>query len=185
GSGSGFSVGPTSVTCTAKDAANNVGSCSFTVAVRDTTPPAILCPADITAECVSSGAAVTPGTATGSDTCGSVTLTSYPARTFPFGDTPLTYTATDGAGLTTSCTSTIHVVDTTPPTIQCPAPATIECTSKRSAPFAPAAATASDTCAGVSMQHPAAGTFPLGTTTLNYAVTDAVGLKASCQSSVQ
>jgi hypothetical protein len=40
-SGAQFAIGTTSVNCTAKDAANNIASGSFTVTVRDTTAPAV------------------------------------------------------------------------------------------------------------------------------------------------
>ena len=40
-SGSNFSIGTTTVTCTASDAAGNVGSASFTVTVVDTTHPVV------------------------------------------------------------------------------------------------------------------------------------------------
>ncbi len=43
-----FPVGVTTVQCAATDAAGNTGSGSFTVTVRDTQPPSIVCPGDIT-----------------------------------------------------------------------------------------------------------------------------------------
>lgn len=47
-SGSTFAIGTTTVSCSAKDAANNTGTASFTVTVRDTTGPAITVPANMT-----------------------------------------------------------------------------------------------------------------------------------------
>src|SRR5204863_1118888 len=59
-SGSVFALGTTAVNATATDEAGNASSCSFSVTVRDTTAPAITCPADQIAEATSaSGAAVT------------------------------------------------------------------------------------------------------------------------------
>src|SRR2546428_10150669 len=40
-SGSTFPLGTTTVNCSAKDAAGNVGTASFKIAVQDTTPPTI------------------------------------------------------------------------------------------------------------------------------------------------
>jgi len=40
-SGSTFSIGTTTVTCTATDSSGNTGSARFTVTVRDTTPPSV------------------------------------------------------------------------------------------------------------------------------------------------
>ena len=47
-SGSTFPKGTTTVTCSVKDASNNMSACSFTVTVQDTQPPTITCPPNIT-----------------------------------------------------------------------------------------------------------------------------------------
>ncbi len=44
-SGSQFALGPTTVTCTAKDAAGNTGTATFTITVKDTIAPAVICAA--------------------------------------------------------------------------------------------------------------------------------------------
>ena len=49
-SGSLFSVGDTTVACTAEDATGNEGSASFRVTVQDTTDPVAIPPADQTVE---------------------------------------------------------------------------------------------------------------------------------------
>ena len=47
-SGSSFSPGTTTVTCSATDSCTNVARCTFTVTVtRDITPPVINCPSNI------------------------------------------------------------------------------------------------------------------------------------------
>ena len=46
-SGSTFPVGTRVVNCTATDGAGNTNGCSFNVTVRDTEPPAIVCPVDL------------------------------------------------------------------------------------------------------------------------------------------
>jgi photosystem II stability/assembly factor-like uncharacterized protein len=51
-SGSVFPLGTTTVQCSARDAAGNLGTASFTVFVRDPTPPAISVPETIEAEAV-------------------------------------------------------------------------------------------------------------------------------------
>jgi hypothetical protein len=115
-----------------------------------------------------------------------VTVDNPPAGQFPVGTTALPYTATDEAGLADTCTSSVTVVDTTPPTITAcpPAVSNVECTGGRGAPFSPAPATASDICAGVTVDNPPAGEFPVGATTLQYAATDEAGLADTCTSSV-
>jgi hypothetical protein len=125
----------------------------------------------------------------GDDVCGGVALRSDSPGIFPLGTTVVTHTATDDQGLETTCPQSIAVVDTTPPVIQCPTPATLECTGAHGAPFTPSPAVASDVCASgggpaLTISGPPAGDFPLGTTRLDYSVTDGAGLVGSCATSV-
>ena len=115
-----FPVGQTSkIVWTARDDSNNFNTAKQLVEVVDTTPPAIVCPAVIVAECTSKLAAtVTPGVATGSDSCStSVVMTGNGTQSFALGTTVLSYAGTDAQGLTTSCMSNVKVQDTTPPAI--------------------------------------------------------------------
>jgi len=119
-SGNSFPLGTTPVSCSATDSSGNSNSCGSSVTVVDTTPPSISCPAPITAECTSpAGAPVTPGLATASDICAGVTVVGPAAGTYPIGSILVSYTATDGVGLTSSCSATIQVVDTTKPVVSC------------------------------------------------------------------
>ena len=113
-SGSVFPKGTTTVTCNVSDASSNSASCQFTVTVNDTQPPAITCPASITLEpTCPTGAIATYTAPVGTDNCPGPTT----ARTaglasgsvFPIGTTTVTYTVTDGAGLTASCSFTVTV----------------------------------------------------------------------------
>jgi HYR domain len=131
--GSIFPVGVTTVTYTFADAAGNVSlPCSFTVTVTDNTAPIITCPGNIanppinTAGCL---ATVTTANPTFSDNCAVTKLTwaitgagIVPAatspttginylgsRTFNFGVTTVTYTATDAAGNSATCSYTVTV----------------------------------------------------------------------------
>jgi hypothetical protein len=107
-SGSTFPIGTTTVPCSATDASGNTATGSFTVTVRDTTPPTITgVPADITAN---AGATVTYATPTSSDLVdGSVPVTCLPASgsAFPAGTTTVNCTATDAHG--NSAHATFHV----------------------------------------------------------------------------
>jgi uncharacterized protein YjbI with pentapeptide repeats len=99
-SGSQFLFGDQTVTCSAKDAAGNVGSASFILTVRDTTPPTVIPPPDITKVSTGTLTPVTLGTATASDTVsGTLTPTNNaPLGGFPVGTTIVTWSATDGSG---------------------------------------------------------------------------------------
>ena len=128
-----FPVGVTTVTYTFADAAGNVSlPCTFTVTVSDNTVPIITCPANIvnppinTAGCLATVVTANP---TFSDNCQATRLTwaitgagITPAatspitginflgtRTFNFGVTTVTYTATDAAGNSATCSYTVSV----------------------------------------------------------------------------
>jgi hypothetical protein len=118
-SGSTFQVGATPVICTARDAANNSGTCQFEVMVFDNQPPSITCPTNVTAltdqsACPNPGCQVvsyTPPVV--SDNCPGVAAVCNPpaGSCFPTGVTTVTCTATDAAGNTATCSFTVTVFD--------------------------------------------------------------------------
>ena len=120
-SGSVFSLGSTTVNCSAHDAAGNAASSSFSVIVRDTTPPTIAAHADLTAEAGGAGGATVTYTApTANDNLdGPVTVSCLPASgsLFAFGSTTVTCSAHDAAGNDASSSFAVLVRDTTTPTI--------------------------------------------------------------------
>ena len=101
---------------------NTVSLCDTTC---DTTAPVITCPAErIVAATSPEGAFVTPAEATVNSACGA-TVSGPAARIYPPGTTTVTYTATDAAGNSDSCTTAIHVVvgdATTPDLTMCGMP---------------------------------------------------------------
>src|SRR5439155_12136763 len=70
-SGSSFSKGVSTVTCTATDASGNTNACTFTVTVTDTELPSLTCPANISTNTAlgSCTRAVTYIMPTASDNC--------------------------------------------------------------------------------------------------------------------
>jgi hypothetical protein len=93
------------------------------------TPPVVTAPANITtttgAGATSCGKLISDaalGTATVTDNCrfglSGITRTGVPAgNIFPVGTTTISYSATDGAGLTTTATQTVTVTDDTKPVL--------------------------------------------------------------------
>ena len=131
-----FPAGTTVVTWTATNGVGLTAQATQNVTVTvvppvDTTPPTITAPADVTVNVPSVPAAVTIGTATAVDPeSGIASIVSDAPALFPAGTTVVTWTATNGVGLTAQATQTVTVtvvppVDTTPPTITAPADVTV------------------------------------------------------------
>ena len=140
-------------TWTATDESSNTASCDQIITVVDTTLPTITCPPDVTLECPADTSVAANGSATGDDTCGTVTITHNDNVTPGCGNTETitrTWTATDECGNAVRCDQIITVVDTTAPTITCPGPIQVECGDPIPAPD-PASVTASDTCGSVTV----------------------------------
>jgi hypothetical protein len=108
----------------AVDAAGNTSTCTPTVTVVDTVAPAISCPESIVTECTGRNSAwVLPGLATASDSCTQAEVSGPAADFYPLGTSTVSYTARDASGNEASCTSTIQVVDQTPPEVTLTPPA--------------------------------------------------------------
>jgi hypothetical protein len=112
-SGSSFAVGATTVTCSATDAHGNASSAAFTVTVTDSTPPAVLLPADFSAIATSIGGAAVTYAATAADLVdGAVAPTCTPASgtLFAPGFTTVSCSAQDAHGNQSGPSSfTVHV----------------------------------------------------------------------------
>jgi hypothetical protein len=182
-SGAVFSLGETTISCSATDSHGNVSSGSFKINVVDTTAPALNLPAGATGEATSSAGAAVTFAATASDAVdGSVAVTCTPASgsTFAIGHTTVQCSATDAHGNSSSDTFTVSVVDTTPPAVTVPLDPSAEATSHDGA-VVTYSVSASDTVDGAGLTvtcSPASGsTFPIGMTDVTCSATDAHGNK--------
>ena len=111
-SGSEFSLGTNVVTCQATDAAGNVAACSFKIIVRDTTPPGIACPANISVTTDNPAGATVNFVVSASDladTSVGIVCTPASGSVFPPGTTTVNCVATDDAGNTSGCSFTVAV----------------------------------------------------------------------------
>lgn len=196
GSGSNFPFGTTTETYQVTDLDGNTATCSFDITVNDGAAPEIIdCPAPIVqvapaGTCEDVVNFVAP---TATDNCPGVTITQTEGptsgSTFPVGETTIEYTATDGSGNTSLCTFTVTITEDTDPEIICPADISVS--------------TEPGTCAAVVTYTPPVGTdncpspttalisglgsgatFPVGTTTETYEVTDLSGNTATCSFTV-
>ena len=110
-SGSTFALGTHTVMAVATDQCGYTDSCSFTVTVEDQEAPTFAnCPGDIALDICNPVATWTPPTAT--DACSSVSITAptfSPGDAFPEGNTTVSYTATDAAGNTSTCSFVVSI----------------------------------------------------------------------------
>ncbi len=159
-------------------------------------PCVLTCPANITVsndpnQC---GAVVTYPAPTSTGDCGTITCNPPSGSFFPVGTTTVTcQSQTDGGGnapsgqVTPTCTFTITVNDTQPPTITCPQNLTaVTATVTDPCVVVNFTTTASDNCPGVVVvcNPPSGSCFPVGVTTVTCTATDASGNTATCMFTV-
>ncbi len=177
--GSIFPIGITNVIYTATDTSGNISICNFSVTVVDHDKPTISgCPADISVmndngRC---GAIVFWSTIPiATDLCGTATLTSSHTNGgfYPVGTTIVTYYAIDAFGNKDSCFFSINVSDTELPQINIANVSASYC----SGDFISWTEQISDNCgiATIVSSHNVGDIFPVGSTSVNYTVTDVNG----------
>ncbi|HOZ52887.1 MAG TPA: HYR domain-containing protein, partial [Chitinophagaceae bacterium] len=171
--------------------AGNETTCNFSVTVNDTELPQITCPSNISVSNTlgTCSAVVTYTEPIGSDNCsGSITtqIAGLPSGAyFPVGSTINTFRVTDASGNIATCSFTVTVVDTQMPSISCITSLAIatdpgNCSAVLTYPTP----TGNDNCLGsITTQIaglPSGSTFPIGTTTNTFRVTDASGNTSTC-----
>jgi len=181
-SGSTFALGTTTVTCNATDHAGNPGSRSFTVTVRDTTPPVVAAHGDVTVEATNSAGAIASFSVPGASDIvdGAVAVTCAPASgsVFAVGDTSVTCSATDAHHNTGTGNFQVHVVDTTPPVLASHLDLTVEATGPGGAAVnyaKPAASDLVDGTVAVTCTPPPGSTFAVGNSTVSCSAADGRG----------
>ncbi len=188
-SGAFFPLGTTTNAFTATDASGNTTTCSFTVTITDNMPPTISCPSNITQ-------GVDPGVCGATITYLTIAADNCPGfmvnqtsglpsgSVFPVGTTTNSFTVTDGAGNTANCSFTITITDQEDPVINCPATISQGVDAGNCGAVVNFTVPYSDNCLGstiVQLSGQVSGTtFPVGTTTNAFRVTDASGNTATC-----
>ena len=178
--GSAFPLGETPIECTATDASGNVATATFTIVVKDTTPPTVRTPTGLAAEATSAGGAVVDFDATATDVVdGNVgpTCSTPSGSTFPLGSTLVTCTATDAHGNEGVGRFEVVVKDATPPALGLPDTIVAEATSTDGAAvsYEASATDLVDGSVGVTCSSASGATFALGGTTVECSATDAAG----------
>ncbi|MEO1029818.1 MAG: HYR domain-containing protein [Bacteroidota bacterium] len=186
-----------------KDLNGNISTCTQNITVNpDSTNPTINCAADVTVSNTAGlcTANVNVPSPTIMDACSpnadliltnDYSLSDNASGIYPVGTTVVTWTVTDAAGNSSICTQNIIVNDTENPSITCPADisTTINpdvCEAMVTVP----APTIADNCPNLTVTNDftgtsdASGTYPLGTTTVTWTVTDAAGNPNTCTQAI-
>jgi len=115
-------LGPHSIGLMVTDSRGATDTAETIIVVRDTVPPALVCPVAATEECSGPEGAQASLIATASDACSATPAITNSrgsganaSGSYPLGSTPVTFTATDGAGNSSTCSTGAIVRDTTPP----------------------------------------------------------------------
>jgi hypothetical protein len=184
-SGTELAIGPHSVTCTARDAANNVARRSFDVKVFDGAPT-LTVPADITRDYTKPpGAIVRYRPATATDKI-DATLTPECAppsgSLFRVGRTTVTCEVTDSGGNHVSNSFTITILDRVAPVLRVPASLIAYAPFRgntAAVTFNASAYDAIDRVVPVSCEPPSGSELPIGRTTVTCKATDHSGNTAT------
>lgn len=194
-----YVVGVNVITWIVTDNNDNVSTCEQEVTVEDNVGPEINCPPNVTVvtDPDQNFATVTVELATATDDCGIASLTNDfngtgdASGVYDIGTTVVTWTAVDINGNSTTCTITVTVQDTEAPPIECPTVSDVE---------APVDACEAEVTIGVPVvtdndgiaslindyngTDDASDTYPVGTTTVIWTVTDNSGNTNSCPMTV-
>jgi len=181
-----FNTGITTVTWTATDGSGNSSTCTQLVTVNDIELPVALCNpitvyldgtgnASITANDIDAGS---------TDNCGIDTITVSP-NTFTcinVGANSVTLTVTDINTNSSTCVTTVTVLDTIAPSITCPSDVSVGtdaglCTASGVVLGTPVVG---DNCAGTTFTNNAPLIFSTGNTTVVWTATDASGNSSTC-----
>jgi hypothetical protein len=186
-----FSLGTTTVTCSAEDESHNVGRATFKVLVRDTTAPSIQPHPDVIVSATNGDAVVTYTQPSSDDAVdGPVAVTCAPASgsAFPVGRTTVKCSAADAAGNRSSSRFDVNVRDTAPPVVQSHGNLVAEATGSGGTHVAytvPAATDSLDGAVPVACAPSSGSLFALGHTTITCSTQDAAGNTAASTFDIQ
>lgn len=157
------------------------------IELKNQDPPVITCPKDtvVNADANTCGKAFTlPDPKLGDNCNAGVTISSNAPAVFPVGMTFVVFTAKDSCNNTSTCTTKVTVIETVPPTIECPPNVTISCGEDTEDLNDFGTASADDNCPGVVVNETvnrAQDECGIGTITRDFVATDASGNTASCR----
>jgi HYR domain-containing protein/surface protein with Ig-like domain len=181
-------LGPNTVNLIATDSSGNTAAASATVSIHDVTAPTVVTKnIDVNLD-ATGNATIVPADVDGgtSDACGPVSL-SLDQSHFSCanaGPNIVTLTATDSSGNSATATATVLVHGASAPSITAPADLTDVATDPGQCSTAKTnlnlgTPTLSESCGAATVHNDAPDSFPHGTTTVTWTVTDASGNQAT------
>jgi len=171
-----FPVGETTVTWTAVDESGNSASATQTVTIVDTKKPGLSIPQEQNVEASSlEGTLVEIGQAEAHDITGISSIVHDAPDVFPLGFTLIAWTATDNHDNITTAYQRITIVDTTTPTIISPQDIVAEAIDPTMNYVGLGELSAADSVGIESVTNDKPITFPFGSTTVTWTVTDTSG----------
>ncbi len=189
-----YAIGSRSVTLTALDQNGASDSCSANVTVNDCEAPGVTCPGAVTVECQSNSQASATLSSPSAVDCSSVSFGDNQRSSYPLGSTTVTFTGTDSFSNAASCSTSVSVVDTTQPSITCPANMnitsnpgqcavnrTFDVSSTDSCDIAPEISCVDQSGAAV---DPMGNSYPVGTTLVTCTSRDDSSNSAQCNFNV-
>ncbi len=196
--GTNLALGVHTIELTARDASGNIGTCTFSLTVADSTPPVVNCPTyynvPANALCIAPTGDLTAA-ATVTDNCTTVSalfsFSQVPAAITTFSDTiQATIYVTDAAGNIGSCVLNLVAADTVAPVVTCLSDTTVFTTNPCNYFIPNLAATyqATDGCTPSTdltfAQSPLQASPSSGLTVVTTTITDAFGNSAVCYTNV-
>ena len=195
-----YSVGTVNLIWIVTDVASQTASCSMSVTIEDHEAPTINCPANQTST-APNGACdmlVIGQTPLATDACGissianDYTNTNNATGMYPLGTTTVTWTATDVHGNTNNCTTLLTVEGTIGQgTASCPTDITQSTDPNACQAFVTIPSLISSGACGVTAAvndytntSNASGIYSVGTTTVNWSLSDANGNTSTCSMNV-
>jgi uncharacterized protein YfcZ (UPF0381/DUF406 family) len=144
------------VTWTVTDVNGRTATCTQNVTVIDNQNPTITCPANQNADLNNNCMLTVPdlrGLVTRNDNCGATTIVQSPVQGTTIASShnqthTFTFTVTDGAGLTASCSTTVTARDRMGPDIVCRQPRVISISDEPEVPASSFVTSAVDNCGG-------------------------------------
>lgn len=167
-----FELGTTVVTWSVTDLSGNTATTAQIIVVKDTTPPRLHIPSNVTTEAKAQHQnVVNIGTATGYDSASDTVISNNAPDTYSVGTTTITWTAADSSANITSKTQTVTLIDTTSPEITAPKDVMAEA-KEGGTQLDIGTPKVFDTVSIESVTNDAPELFDVGLTTVTWTVTD-------------